>query len=196
MTKEQFNHLFETFPIIKFKDITMRALHDGDAESFFLYASNEKVKKYLSNDDIPTSVEKAKQELGYWSRLFNYKAGFYWGVEDNETKKLIGTCGFNNWSTTHGRAEISYDLDVEYWGKSIMTRCVAEICRFAVQKMKVHRIQATVAHDNVASMRLLDKNGFKREGVLRNYGVLHGFSKDFYMYSLIRGEYKPMPSKG
>lgn len=188
--KEQFSKLFDNFPVIKFEKFTLREIAERDAEDFYNYASDEAVKKYLSDDDIPKSVDNAKEELSYWAKLFRYKAGFYWAIEDNETKKMIGTCGFNNWSTTHGRAEISYDLAVPHWGKGIMGSSIKEICRFAFQKMKVHRIQATVACDNVRSIKMLERLGFKKEGIMRNFGVLHGFSRNFYMYSLIRGEYK------
>ena len=56
---------------------------------------------------------------------------------------------------------------------------------FAFEKMYVKRIQATVAVHNLASIRVLEKSGFNLEGLMVNYGVLKGESKDFYMYGKI-----------
>ena len=52
--------------------------------------------------------------------------------------------------------------------------------------MKLTRIQATVAIDNIPSIKMLEKVGFNQESLLQKYGVLHGVAKDFYMYALVQ----------
>jgi ribosomal-protein-alanine N-acetyltransferase len=99
---------------------------------------------------------------------------------------LIGTAGFNVWSRTHQRGELSYDLARPHWGKGLMTRVVQTICDYGFSAMGINRIQATVAIDNIASIRVLSKVGFQEEGLMRDYGILHGKKKDFYMMSYLR----------
>ncbi len=157
---------------------------EQDAENFYHYMNHPKVAAYLAEDDIPNSFDAAKKDLNYWSQLFHFNHGFYWAISEKDNSKIIGTCGFNIWNKQQKRAEISYDIDFNYWNKGYATNAVSAICEFALQKMEVVRIQATVETTNKPSSRVLEKCGFTNEGVLRKYGVLNNISRDFYMYSL------------
>ena len=141
------------------------------------------VSDYLSDDDTPKDLNDAKNELSYWANLFIYRNSFYWAIADNETNQIIGTCGFHNWGKSHKRAEISYDLDYNYWNKGITTKAIKAIIAFGFKVMKIQRLQAVVAIDNIPSIRVLEKTGFVRESVLEKYGILKGVTKDFYMYA-------------
>jgi ribosomal-protein-alanine N-acetyltransferase len=180
------NEIFDSFPIITFDEIILREISIIDAKEFLYYIADPSVNKYLSDEDIPKTYKEAETELRYWADLFNYKRSFYWGIALRDSNKLIGTCGYNSWSQTHRRTEISYDLSKDYWGQGIMIRSVMQLCRFAFDRMKVNRIQATTAIDNFPSMKLLDKLGFQKEGILKEFGFLHGTSIDFNMHSLLR----------
>lgn len=185
MEHKNHNDVFEFFPVINLGDIILRKISiEDDYINYFNYITSPKVTKYLSNDDIPDNVEKAKIELEYWGKLFDYRHSFYWAITIKETNKIIGTCGFNYWNKTHNRAEISYDLDYNYWGKGIMTNAIRTISNFCIDVMKAQRIQATVAIDNMPSIRVLEKSGYIKEGLLKKYGVLQQEAKDFYMYAL------------
>lgn len=65
-------------------------------------------------------------------------------------------------------AELGYWLGRAHWGRGHMTRIVATVAPWAMQRLRLYRLQATVFHDNPASARVLQKNGFLEEGVLRN----------------------------
>ena len=125
-------------------------------------------------------------EIKIHRRIFYRKHSIYWGIVDKNNNKLIGTCGFNHWNRHHNRVEVSYDLDYSYWGKGIMTRSLTEIFKFAHQDMYVNRIQATVAIDNFSSIKLLERLGLKKEGILKEYGILHDIKTDFYMYGSVK----------
>ena len=185
MNDETLSDIFNYFPIIPLGEIVLRKIVvEDDYINYFNYMSNPKVMKYLSDDDIPKDLEKAKIELNYWSRLFEYRHSFYWAIVIKKTNQIIGTCGFNYWNKTHNRTEISYDLDPKYWGQGIMTNSIKAISDFCLKMMKVQRIQATVAVDNISSIKVLEKAGFVNEGIMKQYGILQGESKDFYMYAL------------
>lgn len=176
---------FKKFPVFDLDDIVLREISVEDAKNFLSYISNPHITKYLSSDDLPSNIDQSRNELLYWSGLFYRKASFYWAVADSKNNKIIGTCGFNNWSITHNRIEISYDLDFEYWGKGLMTKSVKKICEFAFDSLNVVRIQATVAEDNVRSIKLLERLGFTNEGLLKKYGTLNNQVKNFYMMALV-----------
>lgn len=185
MLSEGMYSLFEDFPVVKLEKSVLRQLTRNDASDFFRYMTNPNVKKYLSEQDCPISVQHAEEELSYWGGLFSRRLSFYWGIADKDTNKLIGSCGYNVWNKTNSRVELSYDLDYSYWGMGIMTEAVSAITDFAFSKMKVVRSQATVVCDNLASIRLLEKCGYIREGVLANYAILGGKVFDSYMYGKV-----------
>lgn len=180
--------VFQKFPVLDVDKYVLRELSVHDLKPFFAYLSDPQVNKYISDEDTPKSLEAAEDEIRYWADLFHYRRSIYWAIADAKSNKLIGTCGFNVWSRTHSRVEVSYDLARAYWGKGVMTSCARAICDYAFISMGVNRIQATVADDNFGSIRVLEKLGFQTEGKLREYGILHSKKRDFYMMSLLSSD--------
>lgn len=177
---------FSKFPKKELRNVVLREINLKDVEKFYEYIANEEVRKYLADSEIPSSLESAKMELMYWATLFLKKSSIYWAIADKESDQIIGTCGFNSWSKEHRRVEISYDLSYRYWGKGIMTEVVQFLTDFAFENMSANRIQATIVDFNKASVRVLEKCGYNMEGLMKNFGVIHGKSHDFYMYSCVR----------
>ncbi len=74
-------------------------------------------------------------------------------------------------------AELGYWLGRRHWGQGRMTRVVAAFAPWVMDALALERLQATVLAFNVASARVLQKNGFTEEGVLRRAlhkeGVVH-----------------------
>lgn len=178
--------IYNKFPILKLENLILREFNFGDISYFFSYINHPEVKKFLSSEDIPNTYDEAQKELGYWKNLFYQKYSIYWAIAESDTNKLIGTCGFNNWNVHHKRVEISYDLDFNYWNRGLMTKILDKICSFAFIELGVYRIQATVICENVSSIRVLEKLGFKREGTLLNYAIKDNEIKNSYMYAKIK----------
>ncbi len=88
-------------------------------------------------------------------------------IRDNEDL-LIGCCGFKDCVAGH-RAEIGYWLATPYWGRGLMTRVVGRMCEYGFEKLRLKRISAHVLAGNTASERVLRKNAFQQEGILRSY---------------------------
>ncbi len=180
---------FSRFPNIELGDLKLRDLMLKDKERYFQMMSDPEVTQFLSDEDVPTSVDEAEREIKFWGGLFYRKQSIFWAIADSKTDEFIGTIGFNNWNFTNGRAEISYDLIQDYWGKGIMTRCLNNVLIFAFKNMGLNRIEARTMLSNGASQRLLDKTGFTREGVQRGYRIIRGKSTDIVLYGLVKDEY-------
>lgn len=183
--------IFNKFPILTLERITLRELRpfdEAEVARFYEYVSDPKVYKYISEEDVPTSLESAREELSYWADLFRYRRSIYWGITLKGSDELIGTCGFNLWSRAHRRAEVSYDLNRKYWGKGLMTEALQGMCDYGFCVMNLNRIQATVALDNIASLKVLQKLNFRSESTMREYGILRGKKYDFHMMALLSSE--------
>ncbi len=99
-------------------------------------------------------------------------------------QQLIGGCGFGDLTCGH-RAEIGYWLARPYWGQGIMTDVVRAACEFASTQWRLVRITAYVFESNHASARVLEKNGFVLEGVLRKCHQKEGRFLDSRLYALV-----------
>lgn len=90
-----------------------------------------------------------------------------------EGDSLIGSIGFDGLIKGH-KAEIGYWLAKAWWGQGIMTAVVGKACEYAFAERKLVRITAHVFESNVASARVLEKNGFEFEGLLREHRLKDG----------------------
>lgn len=84
---------------------------------------------------------------------------------------------------------LGYWMAVDYAGKGIMTRAVAQILPFVFDTLDLHRIEAACLPDNIASRRVLVSNGFKEIGLAENYLQINGAWRDHVLFALTREHY-------
>ncbi|MEC0090608.1 GNAT family N-acetyltransferase [Paenibacillus macquariensis] len=82
-----------------------------------------------------------------------------YGLFNKENNELIGTCGFQCWSTENQetKAEIGFDLSPNYWGRGLMQEVLMKITRIGFDFMKLDYIESTTDVGNLQSQRLLKK---------------------------------------
>jgi RimJ/RimL family protein N-acetyltransferase len=85
----------------------------------------------------------------------------------------------------HGSATLGYWLVEAARGRGLATQAVTTATRWAVNEVGLSRIEAFVEPDNGPSMRVLERAGFMREGLLRSYLVLEQARSDAVVYSLL-----------
>jgi ribosomal-protein-alanine N-acetyltransferase len=165
--------------------VILREINPRDAEDYYSYMNRIEMEEFLTAQNRPGTVEQALEELQYWKSLFPLKRSVYWAIALAENNKMIGTVGFNHISFIHARAEISYDLDPDYWGNGYMTGAIESILDFADQMLELVRIQATVIVDNQKSIKVLERCGFQREGTMKKYEIVKNQHKDYYIYARV-----------
>ena len=85
-------------------------------------------------------------------------------------------------------ATLGYWMGAPHAGKGVMTRAVAVAVRWGFTTLRLHRIEAACLPDNIASMTLLQSNGFQREGLARAYLKINGAWRDHLLFALIENE--------
>lgn len=176
---------FGAFPTLDLGDLVLREIRESDAQDYYNYMNHDMMDGFLTKENRPDSAEKALEELKYWGSLFPNKRSIYWCIALKSSDKMIGTAGFNNIVFSHDRAEISYDLDPEYWGMGMMLKSVKGILKYADNLLAIRRVQATVITDNERSIKLLERCGFAKEGILKKYEIVNGEHKDYFMYGRV-----------
>ncbi len=150
--------------------------------------------EYLNDEDIykktlriphPYTEADAEKFIGFTAET-TAKHGHpvHFAIRD-ESEQLIGGFGFDGLTYGH-RAEIGYWLAKPFWGQGIMTEVVRSVCALAIDEWKLVRITAHVFVHNKASARVLEKNGFEFEGLLRKHHKKDGKIVDSMLFALIR----------
>lgn len=182
--------VFSYFPVIDIDENYALVQHDEKyAADYFEFYNQPEVKKYLPDSLIPHTLDHAKEEMRYLRNIFTKKECVYWAIIDKKQDKLIGGCGFHQWSIMHGRIEIAYDLSTEYWRRGIMKNAIKLCLQFAFSQMAVTRVQATLVPENIPSINLLEKTHFTNEGTLKKYKFFKGAFTDVVMMSLVYEDY-------
>jgi [ribosomal protein S5]-alanine N-acetyltransferase len=101
---------------------------------------------------------------------------------------IVATVGFHTVSALNGTAEITYDVAPHCWDQGIATAACRAATSWGFQVRGWHRIQATTVLANVRSQRVLERCGYLREGVVRNFRVVRGLPADYIMYSAVPGD--------
>jgi ribosomal-protein-alanine N-acetyltransferase len=87
-------------------------------------------------------------------------------------------------------ASLGYWMGAPYAGRGYMTDAVGAVLPFAFETLKLHRLEAACLPHNVASARVLEKVGFRREGLGRRYLKINGVWQDHDLYALLHDDYR------
>lgn len=116
-------------------------------------------------------------------------AGYSFGVFKNEDDTLIGAISLFQilWEDLQS-AFIGYFLDRGHNGKGYATEAIKLIVDFAFNELNLHRIEAGVMPHNQASIRVLEKAGFHKEGIARKNVKINGKWEDHQVLAIINPE--------
>ena len=170
---------------IETERLLLRPITMKDAPDIFAYASDPEVTKYVRF----VTHKNIKDTHAFIRRVqTSYRKGItpLWGMQSKATGRLIGAIGFLQWPNLDQRAELGYVVNRNVWGQGYVTEAAKALCDFAFRNMNVNRIEAGTIVGHTASERVLEKCGFKFEGVLRQREFIKGRYPDVTMYALLR----------
>ena len=104
----------------------------------------------------------------------------------------VGNCSLRNINLQMLTAELGYLIGEKHYGKGLGTQMVSLFLQQVFEKSLLRRIEAVINVNNRSSVRLVEKLGFVREGLLREHYLLNGAPADNYLYSLLKGEFTPV----
>ena len=175
---------FAPFPILITGKLLLRQVNKSDVNEVFFLRSDQRVLKFL--DRVPAkSTEEALIFIKKINDLEKNNEAVTQAITLKEDTKLIGTISLWNIQKEHYRAEIGYVLHPDFYGKGIMQEAMTEVIKFGFQVMKLHSIEANTNPDNTASIKLLERHKFIREGYFRENYFFGGKFYDSVIYSLL-----------
>lgn len=169
------------------KDLHLRRIAVTDAEAMFTMLADQESMKYWSSppvSDISDALEVLQQDVESDAK----GNSICWAVTLNETGEMIGKCILFQFSHANRRAEIGFILNRKYWRRGLMTQALQAVLHYAFNTLKLHRIEADVDPDNAGSLGVLEKLGFKREGLFHDRWLMHDEWVDSVMLGLLNPE--------
>ena len=176
-------------PHVRVDGIHLRPPHMGD------YAAWAELRA-LSRDHLtPWEPQWTRDELSrdafrrrvrHYQRELREDLGYAFFLFRDLDDRLLGGITLSN-----VRRGVTQAAAVGYWigkpfaGRGLMTKAVSGVVRFAFEELKLHRLEAACMPSNTASIRVLEKNGFQREGLARRYLKINGVWQDHLLYATL-----------
>jgi len=166
--------------------LLLRRIHQADASALFKVLADDEVTEFYDDDKF-ADISQAGDQIQAWENGFINKGCIRWGISHKDEGFIIGSCGYYGFHTWYKRASIGYELARSYWRQGIMTEALGAIIDYGFGEMELNRLEAVVLPENTASIKMLEKLGFRKEGLLAEYEKWgsKGFV-DLCMFALLR----------
>ncbi len=156
-----------------------------DADSIAKYCADKEISEFTFIP-FPYTHQDAVDFITMCIEDRKSMTSLHCGIENCETKEIIGMIGLNSINKIHFRGELGYWLAKPFWGQGIMLDAINILTSFCLNEMQLERIYAHVQPDNIGSWKVLEKAGFEREGLLRNHFCVGGTMHDHYLYAKLK----------
>lgn len=163
---------------------TLRQLREGDAASLQKHADNTHISDFLFDRfPSPYTVDDA---IAFIKLKMTEEPQTHFAITiDNQA---IGVIGLDFRGDIYSKAPlIGYWIGEAYWGRGIMLQALKLVVDYGFNNLDIVRMQAGVLGNNPKSMRVLEKAGFVKEGILRNAIFKNGVILDEHVYGIVKG---------
>ncbi len=111
------------------------------------------------------------------------------GIEARADGVLVGMCTLFNLAAESRRAELGYLLDRRHWGTGLMYEATSALLSYGFRTLQLNRVEADVDPRNLGSVRLLERLGFVREGLLRARWIVSSEISDSAIYGILASQW-------
>lgn len=172
----------------------LRPLEDADGPALLDHLGDPAVVAFLDIEPLLKPAE-ALQIIGWARERREMNVGVRWAIRIRDGGPMIGTCGYNLVQRERGsQGEIAYDVGSAHWGQRVMDEILPELLSFGYEGLGLRRITALVTDGNGPSCRLLERHGFRREGLLRDHGWWKGRFWSQVLYARLADDPAPAPA--
>jgi ribosomal-protein-alanine N-acetyltransferase len=181
-------------PVLQGSRVRLRAQRADDVPALFALYSDPQVMRYWSAAPF-TELEQAQDKFEFHDRGVRSGEFAQWGIVRDDDA-LIGTCSLFELSMADRRASFGYALASAHWGNGYALEAARLVVGHAFEVMALRRLEADVDPRNLASLRLLDRLGFTREGLLRERWQVGGETQDSLICGLLARDYAEAAKAG
>jgi ribosomal-protein-alanine N-acetyltransferase len=176
------------FPRIEIRTnrLLLRPWRMTDIDDAFAYGSDPEWGRYLWNTPYPYTLENARQFVT-WAANDAWDTHALFAIELE--RRVIGGVRLYVTDAPGRITGTGLNLARTHWGQGYATEAWQAVLSFAFETAGIHRVYATADSRNIASMRVLEKLGMSREGVLRQHHLHRGEYADEVIYGMLSREW-------
>ena len=169
--------------------LLLRPLAARDLKHMQRYSVREDFFRYL-----PLPVPSTTSVADYLDSLLASDANgnrdeFQFAVEPRAVGHIVGSVRIRIRDSVSAQADVGFGLDSEFRGRGFATEALHAVLRFGFEELRMHRIWATTDTRNEGSWKLLERAGFRREGLMRDHKRVRGAWQDSYLYAVLAPEW-------
>lgn len=180
---------FHPFKNLETVRLLLRRVSKDDVNEIMELRGNPETMKY-----IPRPLVKTEEDALHHFKMIDYKIenneGINWAITFKGNPKLIGIIGHYRIQPENYRCEIGYMILPEFNGQGIITEAIKVVLEYGFNDLKMHSIEAIIDPRNLASERVLQKNGFVKEAHLLENEFYNGEFIDSVIYSILKRNFK------
>jgi [ribosomal protein S5]-alanine N-acetyltransferase len=179
------NFSFLPFQNLESERLLLRQITTADVNEMYAMRSNAAVMKYIPRP-LAKNHEEALEHIKLLQDNLEKNLGINWGITIKGNPTLVGLIGHFRIRWENFRSEVGYMLLPVYHGKGIATEAIKLAVEYGFNEMKMHSLEGIIAPENIASSRVLEKNGFVKEAHLIENEFYDGKFLDTVIYSLVK----------
>ncbi|WP_230036475.1 GNAT family N-acetyltransferase [Chryseobacterium sp. Bi04] len=158
----------------------------NDIENIFELQSLEETSRF-NTSEVPKDIQETEEMVKKWMMENNKEKAkkFTFGVNLINEDTFIGLIGINLGKEHYKNAEVWFQLHYKFWNQGFATESLNKILDFGFENLKLHRIEAGCAIENIGSISVLEKVGMLREAHTRKLLPLQSGWSDNYGYAIL-----------
>lgn len=169
--------------ILETERLRLTPLVESDTDHIFPLMDDPEVMAFwdvpeIDDPDVVAGIVRAQVEA--------MQAGqaIYWAIRTLEGDSFVGTCDLSEINRWHRRAEVGFMLNRDTWGQGYALEAMRAVVTFAASA-GLHKLTARTHLGNRRSESILEKLGFREEGLLRGHVLRDGDRRDCRVFGLL-----------
>ena len=182
-------------PTIETKRLRLRPTTPSDASAIQKSASAREIADTMISLPHPYPDGEAERYVAHKQAEREAGRSATFTIEDQQEGTFCGLIELRDIDREHSQGELSFWLDKELWGRGYMSEVVQSILRYGFEVLDLNRLYAYHMLMNPSSGRVLEKNGFRREGLLRQCVRKQGQFEDVVLRAMLRQDWQQLSGK-
>ncbi len=166
--------------------LTLRGLREQDLKEdapYFGWLNDLSLDSHNERSAFPNSMDRM---ISYYQKACKNQDLVLLGIYDNASQKHIGNISIKNinWHSRNGW--LGYLIgDHDFHNQGVATEASMMFTYYCFNKLNLHRVCTSVTESNIASIKVLEKSGYQKEGVMKEHMMIGGKARDVMMYGAV-----------
>lgn len=137
----------------------------------------------------PINIMPLEDAINHFKTFKDKEDRFTFSIVEKNSQILIGRITLFDYNPRNKAIELGYFIFKEFRNKGYASEIIEKIKEFCFEKLEINKITAQTGSFNKESIKLLEKMGFLKDGILREHHEINGCLYDDYIYSMLKKEY-------